>query len=365
MYKFLNYMMLACVVAVIMPGVCAEEKPENKAEPVVWMMPPPWKDNGGCLRELIMRDVEWVETRKKIDGLGYWPWLLNVHFSDNEIRTLFSRLKDWNLKFAFEGPIVKGVDASSEMKPMNAKSAFEQLERLTKRFKSLGMPKIDRYAFDEPIYASRYMIPHQVAQGTITDAAGLPNDKDTPKQRMDYGIRETAAFIESMRKAYPGTSLGNIEPYPALSYDEIIYAIDNIQAECAKRGVKGMDFFRMDVDWAGMNNWLGGSWKEVRQIEDYCRSKGIAFSLIYIGLDYDLLKQKGIEYDMQWYVGMMHQGSAYTLAGGSPDEYVLESWLHTPAHAVPESDMTTFTRSVLDFCNVFVPGRKNRIDRKP
>lgn len=331
----------------------------SSKSPVVWMMPQPWEGNGGCLRELIEKEDQWVETRSKIDGLGYWPWLLNAHFSDDQIRALFSKVKKWNLLLAFEIPVVKGANWGGK-EPLDAKTAFDQYQELEKRFKTDGMERVDVFAFDEPIYASRDVIPDQIKQGILPKRDGLPDPSLSGKQRMQYGIKETASFIEMMRKAHPGSRLGDIEPYPALTYDEIVYAIDGIQKECAARGAKGMDFFRLDVDWASMNNTKGGSWPEVKKIEDYCRSKSIAFSLIYWAADYDLLKQKGIDYNLMWYVGVMHNGNAYALVGGSPDEYVLESWLITPAHAVPETDMTTFTRSVLDFCRYFVPKKQAR-----
>ena len=45
--------------------------------------------------------------------------------------------------------------------------------------------------------------------------------------------------------------------------------------------------------------------------------------------------------------GVLRQAAEYGVVGGRPDEIVLESWLHVPQHAVPESDPSTFTASVL------------------
>ncbi len=54
-----------------------------------------------------------------------------------------------------------------------------------------------------------------------------------------------------------------------------------------------------------------------------------------------------------WRAGMMHQAKVYREAGGHPDELVIESWLHTPDHAVPETSAETFTASALEFLRVF------------
>jgi hypothetical protein len=50
----------------------------------------------------------------------------------------------------------------------------------------------------------------------------------------------------------------------------------------------------------------------------------------------------------------MQMGYDYTAVHGTPDEYVIESWVDGPSHSVPETDQWTFTRSALDFCNKFV-----------
>lgn len=328
MRKWMSLWMVVGMLVAVGAGLHASTAPAKSARPMVWMMPPPWERNGGCLRELLQHDDQWSRTRSQIDGLGYWPSLLNVHFSDAEIHTLFTKLKKWNLRFTFEVQVLK-KDLPT------ARQSFDQLQGFTTRFKPLGM-FVDSFSFDEPYYAAKYFL-------------GKPDE---------FAIEEVASYIAMLRAKYPNAEVGDIEPYPALTFAEITSFMDRLQAKCAEKGVKGPDFLRLDVDWAGMNNWLGGSWPEAKKIEDHCHSKGLRFVMTYCAVDYDVLKPKGLDYDMMWYVGIMHQGNAYAMVGGKPDAYVIESWLHTPPHAIPESDMTTFSRSVLDFCKYFVPGRK-------
>ena len=66
------------------------------------------------------------------------------------------------------------------------------------------------------------------------------------------------------------------------------------------------------------------------------------------------LKRKGLANDATWYIGVFRQAHDYALVGGSPDEYVIESWVDGPSRAVPETADWTFTRSVLDFGRVFL-----------
>ncbi len=99
--------------------------------------------------------------------------------------------------------------------------------------------------------------------------------------RIAYAASETASFIAMMRKAHPEARLGDIEPYPALNPDEIETAIHAIQKVRTELGVRGPDFFRLDVDWDLMEQKDFGSWAEVNQIAALCRARGIAFSMIF------------------------------------------------------------------------------------
>ena len=58
--------------------------------------------------------------------------------------------------------------------------------------------------------------------------------------------------------------------------------------------------------------------------------------------------------DSTWYVSLMQQGYDYALAGGAPDQYVIESWVGAPERCVPDTGDFTFTRSVHDFARTFV-----------
>jgi hypothetical protein len=147
--------------------------------------------------------------------------------------------------------------------------------------------------------------------------------------------------------------IGDIEPCPFLSNADAIQWIEALQQKLAAKGVRGLDFFRLDVDWL---NYVRGNraWPDIKALEDYCRSKGIAFSLIYWAADYPELQRRGLADDATWYVSVMRQGYDYANVDGRPDQYVIESWIGAPSESVPETGDWTFTRSVLDFARRFV-----------
>ncbi|MCX7014648.1 MAG: hypothetical protein NTW86_19210 [Candidatus Sumerlaeota bacterium] len=118
--------------------------------------------------------------------------------------------------------------------------------------------------------------------------------------------------------------------------------------------MRGLDFYRLDVNWATFVMRNEGSWKEVRELERHCREKKIPFSLIYWAAEYPALRQKSIGDDATWHVGIMQQGYDYAMVDGAPDQYVIESWVGAPSSSVPETADFSFTRSVRDFVRTFV-----------
>ncbi len=59
-----------------------------------------------------------------------------------------------------------------------------------------------------------------------------------------------------------------------------------------------------------------------------------------------------------WYLSFMHQGTAYALVDGWPDQIVIQSWLKSGnPQCLPETEPLTFARSALDFIRKFVRAR--------
>ena len=205
------------------------------------------------------------------------------------------------------------------------------------RFRSLG-GKIYALAMDEPLICCRAHI----------------------KKPDEYAVEETAQFIALVRKNYPDIRIGDIEGYPFLQTGEMIAFIDALQERLKQMNVRGLDFFRVDVDWNHFTNGNAlrpGNWRELKKLELACRQRKLPFSLIYWAADYPHMKRLGIADDSTWYVGMMQQGYDYLFNGGAPDQYVIESWVGAPTRSVPETDDWTFTRSVRDFVNKFVKSK--------
>jgi len=288
---------------------------------------PPAAPDGRCWRELFTRPEEWKETREFVSVLGYAGQQLDKQFSDDELRAWLPAIERWGLKLGLEVGAVKPWGTTGA-------KVFEIERRMWDRFQALG-GKVHALAMDEPLCCVR---------------------KDLKKPD-SYAVEETAQFIALVRKHYPGVRIGDIEPYPFVQVADLVAFIDALQDRLKTIGVRGLDFFRLDVDWVNFVVGKPGNWADVKKLELACRARKIPFSLIYWAADYGHLKSRGLADDPAWYVGVMRQAHDYLMVNGRPDQFVIESWVGAPSRAVPESGDWTFTRSVRDFARKLVNPR--------
>jgi hypothetical protein len=174
-------------------------------------------------------------------------------------------------------------------------------------------------------------------------------------------VQETANYIALVRAHFPDVLVGDIETYPSIPLADHIRWIRALNKQLAEKNVRGLDFYRLDVDWVACVVRDQCSWKDVKALEQECRKQNLPFSLIYWASGLPAMRRKGLADDSTWYTGIMQQGYDYAFADGSPDQIVIESWVQAPARCLPETGEFTFTRSVRDFVNKFV----KKEQRKP
>lgn len=291
--------------------------------PTVWMHPPAFQD-GLCFRELFEHPDQWEKTRGMIDVLEYADHRMDKQFSDAELMSWFAMMKQWNLKLALETGAVKPWGTTGA-------KTFGIEKKKWDRYRQLG-GELYALAMDEPLCACRKEI----------------------HQSDEYGVEETAKFIALVREYDPKILVGEIEAYPFITLADHIKWIEALQKKLAEMNVRGIDFYRLDVNWVEFTVFDRGNWQEVRKLELYCRQHKVPFSLIYWASGEPGMRKRGIADDSTWYVSLMQQGYDYVFVDGHPDQMVIESWIESPHHSTPESDQWTFTRSVQDFTQRFV-----------
>jgi hypothetical protein len=289
----------------------------------LYVIGPTNRDNVTGFRDLCAQPDQWKAARAVTNEL-----LCSDHrfsaFSDEDLKKWFAELQTWNTKLELE------VGAVKDWGPTGA-AAFKKEKPMWDRIQSMG-GKISSIAMDEPLSCVRRFL----------------------KKPDDYAVEETANFIALVQQNYPDFKIIEIEPYPGIPLADHERWIDALQKKLVERNLKPLAAYRLDVDWLNFSMRDKGSWKEVKQLEDYCHAGKLPFSLIYWSAGYGYWVRHQMADDATWYVGVMSQGYAYASAGGKPDQYVMESWVGAPAATVPETGDFTFTRSALDFYNKFI-----------
>jgi len=173
-------------------------------------------------------------------------------------------------------------------------------------------------------------------------------------QSDEYAVEETAKYIALVRQSFPGLLIGDIEAYPSSSVEEHQHWIAALTKRLAEKGLRGIDFYRLDVDWLSFTEQNKGSWRDLRRLEAWCRERKLPFQLVYWASGYPALAKRGLADDSTWYTAIMQQGYDYAMVEGKPDAFVIESWIEAPLQCLPENGEWTFTRSVRDFARKFV-----------
>ncbi|MCB9766659.1 MAG: hypothetical protein H6751_12160 [Candidatus Omnitrophica bacterium] len=280
--------------------------------PEVRLVPPPGFDNDSkAFRDLFEHPEQWELARSRIDSIGYYDHRVN-QFSDQELTDWFAMIQVWDKKFFIETGAVNEWCTTGQ-------ACFDAIHPLWDRFLSLGA-KIDAFCMDEPYFKALNF--------------GLGN--------REYAVEQVADWIRLIRLNYPDIAVGSIEPYPSVSRIDLENWIVELDNKCAQLGVRGLDFFCVDPDWRRFPS--DGRWSQVKVLEDFCKARGLPFSLIYWAADRPLSTE-----DRDWYERTLAQGEAYRQVRGQPDEYDIQSWLAIPSQSIPEYGSNTLTRTLNDF----------------
>ena len=307
------------------------------SEPVgqipAFVLGPPGRNDGQALRALADHPEQWAKVRSRAGNLLYADHVLHRQNGDDDTLTeLLGKFRKMNLPLQLEVGAVKpwgktGAETFAKQKPM------------WERFLRCGA-LIDSIALDEPFVCCAFF---------ITDELGGIDP-------LEYAAAETVEFIAWVRKDYPDWKIGSIEGFPSLSTEQLIQWIDLLEEKLKAKGVRGLDFFRIDTDWMHfVHDTKKGSWGDMKRVEDHCRRKGIPFSVIYWAANYPAMLKQNLADDLTWYVGVLQMGYAYAAVGGKPDQIVVQSWVEGPNTILPETKPFTFTHSALDLSERFLP----------
>ena len=339
----MNKLVIAAVVLLTFSacdGPVTEPPPEPIGPTYIWMMP-----RGDTLVELTTQIDKWKETLELIDVIGYADHILHKNYSDTQLRESFAVLKEHGLYLALE------VGAIKEWGTTGASTFTQQKNGFWDRYIELGAPLVG-IVMDEPLVAV-----HSHYKDYFSHFVD-----DTDEAKFEYAVEQTAEFMRLVRNAYPHWFIADIGVYPYFDADKTILWINALEARLAAKGVRGQDFFRLDVDWnhfrTNQQNYPY-HWGQVKRIEDHCREIGLPFSLIYWAAN--VAGRPNLQADpTSWLTYILQMGERYQDVGGKPDQYVIQTWIpNIPAMTLPETNPHSFTYSVLEFNKQIIPPRED------
>jgi len=356
--------------------VLTERDKERRADTAMGyflIMPP-----ASQLLEMADNPDQWAETLQIIDAMGAGEGHFLRYYSDDEMKRIFTFMNDRGIKLTLEGPAVKewGHETGNRdtMVGNTAEKVFKNQLPVWNRIRENG-GVIDSMAFDEPLL-NVLLFPIN-AGDEYKDVRQRERASQYPPEVYEglfrYAARETAKFMKLVREEIPGIKLGDAEVHwGMLEAEDLIYWIDILNEECEAIGTPRPDFFRLDVNWAIYHIHYEDSlegWREIKKVEEYCKSIGMPFSLIYWSSDIHFRPDsshyrgspnpKWNEYPGGWYDGVMQQGADVAAVGIKPDQVIVETWVTDsegvwiPYETIPENKEHTFTKSALDLYNAY------------
>lgn len=249
----------------------------------------------------------------------------------------FSMLDNWDIDIAFEAGAVKEWDCNGSILLNQAINAINNVESTGSQVKYI--------ALDEPYIGGQHIINGLTCALSMQQIASL-----------------TANYIQSINNQYPNIIIGDIEPYPRFSVDQIK---DWIQ-ELENNGVN-LAFFHLDVDLNRVLIEGHNVENDLQELKVFFQSKGIPFGVIS-NVD---TNQGEKDFDQVYYNTVMDWIQTINSAIGLPDQFIFQSWLLSSFGTkvvpinLPENDLNIFshTRLINDGLSVFnwVPSPNNKI----
>ena len=301
------------LAAVVVPAAAAMPMSAT-GTPTIWFAPLPRdvsNPNGSKdFMQLFSPAARWVRAASHVSVFKLYGGWVARGATDTQLRKAVADIRRRGFRLAFEsGPLdppstcgngIEGFPFGSQEGP-----------RIARRIRDAG-GRVDLQAMDEPFFYASVYDGTQACHWTAAAVA-----------------RRTVRFAAAIHRIFPHALVGDIEPLvtgvPAARYEQWIDAYRQAAGH-------QLPFFHVDVDWA-RPDWP----QAVKELENYCRARGIAFGVIYTG---DAVTPS----DRAWLSEAEARFTTYEArTGGRPDAAILQSWNAHPVRALPEATPYTFT----------------------
>jgi hypothetical protein len=214
----------------------------------------------------------------------------------------FRKLSQWGVATAIEVGAVKEWDCTGDEEFHNADVAIQNVQQ--------NGGKVDLLAMDEPLIGGQLVVNGRTCQLTPEQTAAA-----------------TAHFVELVRASYPDLIVGDIEPYPYFSIDQLEAWI----AALEQRGAAPA-FFHLDVDLERVRVENQDVSAALQTLRHFCAQQGIPFGVIFTS-NWTAAGSNSAYFDstMEWI-------RTVKAAIGTPQQMIFQSWqgpAPSGAHEIP------------------------------
>lgn len=288
--------------------------------PLVWFGPlPPLRVDAGRpfvgsldFMELFEPEAPWQTAAGHVQVFKLFGEWVSENATNAQLRQVFADLKRRGIAVDIdEGPLTPTSECGTAVEGF---AGISEGLKIAQRVKAAG-GKIDLIDMDEPfVDASIY---------------NGPNACHWPAEKIAQGV---ADYVQAMKREFPDAIIGISEPFwQGMKVEDLERWIE------AYHTVSGdyFPFFHLDLDYSRAD------WPQTaKELEVYCKERGIAFGIYYVGNWHDLS-------DEAWLAQAGERVKTYELGyGGQPDHVIFQSWNDHPDYSLPETQPNTFTNFV-------------------
>ncbi|MDH3944242.1 MAG: carbohydrate binding domain-containing protein [Anaerolineae bacterium] len=262
--------------------------------------------------DLFKENAPWQQASDAVHVIRLYPAWIGGYATHQQLETVISDIDARGMAFTFEGgPLQeKGACNASTIEGFAGKGATQSI---LLNIKTAGGTL---YGWD---------MEHGFDAATYYD----PGCRKTPHEIAE----DVAITMTAVREIFPDAKIGSIE---TANLD-----VNDVAAwMTAYREVVGeeLDYFHLDINFSRVD------WAErAKEIEDYVRSRGVDFGIIYFG-------NHDANSDLDWINNAEEHFVEYeVLHGGNPDHVIFQSWNTHPQNLIPETDHDSFTNLILRY----------------
>ncbi len=339
----------------------------------VWFIPAPMSAD---MLRLFTEPNKWVQDRSKIDVYGFYSQQIlggftleqraNAGFSEREeaLPFVISKLKEWGKEIAIEvasSPsamrfkgIADGVEGEKKYRETGVAECKTRAQAVNdyaamskdaiKRVSSLG-GTVRYLVMDELLH---YWYPYPV----------ILDEKPAPCRHNNISemAKDAAKYIKQVQIAYPSVLIGDMEPYP-------IQSVENMKTwiiELEKNGIK-LEFFHLDVEGWVYKRPSEQVTRELQELRSFFKSRDISFGVIYTDNTWDSIEKweggkliyKQDYSDKEYYENTIKWIRIVKNAIGELDHYIFQSWREAYGdkhkkipYNLPEDDLYSHTHLI-------------------